>query len=418
MVRTVVDNVRDWSDGAGSSRVLVFGDKAPSAFAAFANGVIARAVDLGDTHSHGGHIGEWNVPVLLSGLNMADHPISGKELITAWVAGAEWGVREQVTTHLQYHTKTMPGELAGSRFAAVSLAKMLGLTKEQIWAAVGMVFSCHSQSEQQKYNEGAENVRLQHGFAGTTSVEAVSLARSGVTAIKGVYMGQGGLLKNIKHGDLESPGLLTEDLGKRWIWREELTMKPYAGCKYNHAPSYGLLSMMKEHGFGWQDIENAHFTVSAGARCTIEPAGEKWHPVKPSQALFSNPYNTAYTVITGDCFLEAHTPDVIAARMASPEFQELMPRLTYEVDESLPPFDYFPIKVTLKDGRVFSKVESSVPGNVNDPMSWEQLESKFWNCTRFSAVDLGKEKYQTIIDLCRRLEELDDVRVLLDAMMP
>lgn len=416
-VPDVVEQVKEWG-GTGNGKVLVYGDSVPAPFAAFANGTISRACDMGDTHNKGGHIGEWVIPAMMSGLNLTDQKKSGKDFITAFVGGAEWGAREHVCVHLQYHTKESPGECAGSRYATGSLAKLLGLNKDQIWAAQGMAFSAKPQSEQQKYNEGSPMVRVQHGYVCADAIKHVTLAQKGVTSIKGIYMGEGGLLKNIKHGDMESPDFLTDDLMKRWVWREEVTMKPYAGCKYNHTPICGLLNIMEEHGFTWQDIEEAHFTVSNGARCTIEPANEKWNPQTPAEAMFSNPYSVAYAAITGDCFLDAYDPEIIAEKTAAPEFKDLMPRLTYDVDMSLPPFDDYPITVTLKDGRKFSKVESMLLGNVKNPMTWEQIEHKFWNCTKSSAVDLGQEKYQKIIEICKNLENMDDMNVLLEAMTP
>lgn len=408
-VPEVMAQTREWSNG-GSSKVVVFGDAMPPPIAALANGTIARACDMGDTHNTGGHICEWVIPSLLTGLGMTDKKISGKEFITAFVGGAEWGAREHVTIHLQFHTNITPGECAGSRYATAALGKMLSLNKEQLWNAQGIVYSAHPQSEQQKYNEGMPMVRLQHGYVCADAVKSVSLARRGVAGVKGIYMGLGGLLKNVKHGDIESPEFLYEGLGSRWVWREEVTMKPYAGCKYNHTPIYGLLKMMKEYNFTWRDIEKAHFTISAGARCTVEPAEVKWNPKTPAEALFSNPYAVAFAAITGDCFLDAFEEDVVHEKMASPEFKELMPRLTYTVDPTIPtPFDNYPITVTLKDGREFSRVENMLLGNTVNPMTWEQIEHKFWNCTKYSAIDLGKEKYQKIIDFCKNLDNIDDV---------
>lgn len=418
-VPTAIELVREWAgDCTGEGRILVYGDKVPVPFAAFANGTIARACDMGDTHNKGGHICEWIVPALMSGISMTDQKISGKDFLTAFIAGAEWGAREHVCIHLQYHTTITPGECAGPRYATAALAKMLGLNKDQIWSAQGMAYGARPMSEQQKYNEGTPMVRLQHGYVCADAVKSVSLAAKGVDGIKGIYMGEGGLLKNIKHGDMESPDFLTADLGKRWVWREEVTMKPYAGCKYNHTPICGLLNMMKEHNFTWKDIESVHYTVSAGCKCTIEPADVKWHPTTPAEALFSNPYSVAYAAITGDCFLEAYEQETIDKCMASPEFQDLMPRLSYTVDPSLPPFDNYPIEVVLKDGTTYNHVEDKLLGNVVNPMTWEQIEHKFWNCTRHSAVDLGKEKYDKIIEYCKNLEQLDDMRDLLAVLVP
>ena len=49
-------------------------------------------------------------------------------------------------------------------------------------------------------------------------------------------------------------------------------------------------------------------------------------------------------------------------------------------------------------------------------MSWDEVEHKFWNATRFCAVDLGKEQYREIIRICKNLEQIEDMRELADAM--
>lgn len=113
----------------------------PVPLAGFVNGVMARSLDMGDTGVRGGHICEWIIPALMTYLAGANEPISGKQFITAFAAGAEWGAREHVTTHLQYHTIIPPGECAGSRYAITALAKMLNFDKEQIWNAAGMAFT-------------------------------------------------------------------------------------------------------------------------------------------------------------------------------------------------------------------------------------------------------------------------------------
>jgi 2-methylcitrate dehydratase PrpD len=177
--------------------------------------------------------------------------------------------------------------------------------------------------------------------------------------------------------------------------------------------------MMDEQKFTWQEIEKVHFTVSNGARCTIEPAEIKWNPSTAAEALFSNPYIVAFAATTGDCFLDAFDDKVVKEKMSNPEFCGLMKRLYFDADDSIPtPFDNYPITVTLKDGRQFSKVENMLPGNVINPMSWEQIEHKFWNCMKYAAMDLGEEKYEKIIDICKHLDEITDMKELLAVVLP
>ncbi len=417
-VAQTMNYVRSMAD-SGKARVAVYGDALPPTLAAYANGVIARAVDLGDTGVTGGHICEWIAPTLLAYLSYTDQKISGKELITAFAAGAEWGAREHTCMRLQYNTTTSPGECGGSRYATIFLAKLAGLNKDQIWDAAGMSFQAHAATTQQKYNEGTPDVRLQHGYIASDAITAVELVKQGLPSVHGIYMGVGGMMKNCCHDDIYDPDFLTADLGKKWVWKDNITNKLYGGCYYNHTPIYGILNLMKDHGIAKEDIESIHITTSMGCRCTTNPIEEKQYPRTPEEALFSNPYAATYAIFTGDCFIDAFHEDNYEKMMADPEFVDFMKKFSYTATpEITTAFDNYPIEITLKDGRKFSKVEGDLPGNQKNPMTWEQAIAKFEKVQKFSAVDLGKAKYDKVIEICRNLENVDDVRVLFEAMVP
>lgn len=232
-------------------------------------------------------------------------------------------------------------------------------------------------------------------------------------------MGHGALLKHIAHHDLESPDFLTDDLGKRWVWREGITQKMYTGCYYNHTPLWGVISLMKEHGIKGEDVEKIHVVTSAGGITVHTPIEKKYNPEHVEQAMWSSPYTMTQAVFTGDCFIDAFQPETFEKNMSDPEFTDFMHRITYECDPSIvTPFDNYPITITLKDGRVFSKVENALPGNQANPLTWDQVISKYEKCAKFGATDLGKEKRQKAIEICMNLEKLDDVRPLFDTMVP
>lgn len=417
-VDVVMDSVRSWG-ATGNGRVLVFGDRLPETLAAYANGVMARSVDLGDTGVTGGHICEWILPALLSGIEKADKPVSGKEFITAFSAGAEWGAREHTTIRLQYNNNLVPGECGGSRYATVALAKMYGFDKEQIWDAAGMSYCSHTMTTQQKYEEGTPDARLQHGYVNSDALQICDLVKRGLKSVHGIYMGTAGLMKSIRHKNIESPDLLTEDLGKRWIWRDNITNKLYAGCYYNHTCVYGTLAVMRENNIKKEDIKSIHYITSHNGEHTWAPEEQKFNPKTPEGAMFSTPYSVAYAVFNGDCFLDAYKPEAFKASMSNPEFVEFMNLMSQETDESnKKAFDDYTVVVTLKDGRVIKRFIGDTPGNQACPMNWEQVIEKFWKSTKFSAVDLGEEKYNKVIDICKNMENIDDMRCLLYAMTP
>lgn len=419
-MKEVRESVCSWGvNGFGKGKILVFGDKLPETLAAFANGVMARAVDMGDTGVLGGHICEWIVPTLLSGLERAERPVSGKEFMTAFAAGAEWGTREHTTIRLQYNNNLVPGECAGSRYATVALGKMYGFHKEQIWDAAGMSYCAHTMTTQQKYTEGTPDARLQHGYVAADALQITDLVRRGLKSVHGIYMGTAGLLKSICHDNIESPDLLTKDLGKRWMWHENVTNKLYAGCYYSHTPIYGVVSLMKEMGIGKENIEKIHCITSQAGAHVWEPKISKYAPKTPEAAMFSAPYGITQAVFYGDCFLDAYKPENFGKNIKDPEFTAFMNCITQEVDESIQStFDDYYIEITTKDGHTYKKQECNTPGNQKNPVTWEQVEEKFWKCTKFSAVDLGEEKYKKVIEICKNLENIEDMKCLVATMTP
>lgn len=419
VVRKTMEVIRQWAPaGSGKGRVVLYGDSLPPIVSAFANGTIARICDLGDAHQFGGHITEWVVPALLSALPLAEGKVSGKEFITAFAAGAEWGIREQTNYQLQNHIKDTPGECGGNRFATGAIAKLLGLNKEQIWAAQGIAYEINPIGEQQKYNEGVPTMFLQHGYACSNAIKSVTLARNGLTGVKGIYMGLGGQLKIMKW-DCIGPDFLTKDLGKEWVWMDD-TMKAFAGCKYSHPTMYGVLRMMGQHQFTWQDIQTIDFTVSSGCRVTLDPHETKWNPSNQHEAVFSNPYSVAYAAVYGDLTILAFQDEEVRKNMANPEFKALMDHITYTVDpQAVPhPFEGYRMHMVLKDGREINHVESDVPGNPRNPMTWEQVKRKFMVGTKISAVDLGNDRYEKIMSFCEHMDEAEDMNELMELLVP
>lgn len=117
--------------------------------------------------------------------------------------------------------------------------------------------------------------------------------------------------------------------------------------------------------------------------------------------------------------MDAYKPSAFRKNMEDPAFVSLMNRITQESDHSLTStFDGYYVIITTKDGKKYKKLESNTPGNQKNPVTWEQVINKFWKSTKFSAVDLGEEKYNRIIFLCKNIEKIEDMRTLLYTLLP
>ena len=84
-----------------------------------------------------------------------------------------------------------------------------------------------------------------------------------------------------------------------------------------------------------------------------------------------------------------------------------------EIDKLYPEAIPNRVVVRLRDGRV---VESRVDyplGHPRRPMSWKDVESKF---RRLVSPYMTKERVETVIQLVKSLENIDDVYELIDAL--
>ncbi|BBF69944.1 MmgE/PrpD family protein [Sphingomonas bisphenolicum] len=410
----IAAQVAEWG-GAPQATVLVHGHKVPAPMAAFANGVMARAIDMGDVHETGGHVTEWNVPAMLSVLGIAAGPVSGRDFLTAYVTGAEVGVRASAALNLvRYHTTWgMPGEWNGPLCAAASVAHILGLNADETWNAMGMAYTVHGMSEYNKYSEGTQMARVQHSFAGDTAVKAALLTRRGVTAPRGIFQGvPSGILRHVAWDDVR-PELLTDDLGTRWQLAEGLSMKPYSACKFTHSFIASTVAIIQGQGLDWRDIDRIDCVGSNSARMTFEPAAAKWNPRSVPEAMFSAPYTIATAAISGGFFLQ----DLHVDRIMDEERRALMQRVHIMADPAhADQFEGFPVTITLTDGRRFTHVTPYVKGHSRNPMDWDDLADKLGRCAPFAAVALPQSKLDKLVALCRAMEEVEDMRDVLTLM--
>jgi 2-methylcitrate dehydratase PrpD len=412
----IADQVAEWG-GAPQATVLVHGHKVPAPMAAFANGVMARAIDMGDVHETGGHVTEWNLPAMLSVLGIAETPVDGKAFLTAYIVGAEVGVRASAALNLvRYHTTWgMPGEWNGPLCATASVARLLGLGSDATWNAMGMAYTVHGMSEYNKYSEGTQMARVQHSFAGDTAVKAVLLTRLGVTAPRGIFQGvPSGILRHIVWDDVK-PELLTEALGQHWQFAEGLSMKPYSACKFTHSFIASMIAIMQDQSLDYRDIERIDCIGSESSRMTFEPAAAKWNPRNVPEAMFSAPYTIATAAMTGDFFLS----DLRSEAILAADRRALMRRVSIVADPAhADAFEGFSVTITLKDGRRFNHVTPYVKGHTRNPMTWDDLAEKLHRCAPFAARKLAREKLERLVILCREMERVTDMGEILQCLIP
>ena len=145
------------------------------------NGTLSHALDYDDTHfAHIGHPSVAVLPAVLAVAEEVDAPL--EDAVTAATIGVEASIHTGLWLgrgHYQvgYHQTAT----AGAFGATLATARLLGLDKAEIRAALGL---CASMASGLKAQFGTMGKPLNAGLAARTGVEATLWAQSGMTATK------------------------------------------------------------------------------------------------------------------------------------------------------------------------------------------------------------------------------------------
>ncbi len=160
-------------------------------WAAWANGVAVRELDFHDTflaadYSHPGD----NIPALVAVAQQAG--ASGADLVRGIVTAYEVQINLVRRISLHKHKIDHVAHLAPA--VAAGLGTMLGLTKEQIYHAVGQALHTTTATRQSRKGEISSWKAHAPAFAGKVAVESIDRAMRGETSPAPIYEGEDGVI--------------------------------------------------------------------------------------------------------------------------------------------------------------------------------------------------------------------------------
>jgi 2-methylcitrate dehydratase PrpD len=386
--------------GTGASSILDQGFRKTSApGAAFANGAFAHAFEFDNLRqpSTGVHPG---ATVLTGALAAAEEAkVSGKELITAFVAGLECMFRIAAAAHhtsekLGFHA---PG-ITGVFGSAVAASKVMKLSPRQITMAMGIGGSfCSGLLAFVKSGQGGMVKRIHMGRAAEGGVTAANLAARGFEGPEVILEGKYGVLDVFaRDPDLAA---ITSDLGTRWETLT-ITFKTFPCHVTSQSPVQALLTLRTQNKFAPEDVENILIEVSDKVLSHhANPA-----PQDVATAQYSLPFTIALALYRdpGDpqAFLDGPNQN--------PAILELAKRVTlapYAKDGPNNNDMACRLNISLKDGRKLKIARTDFEGTTTSPLTRERLEQKFLKLS--STVMAEKPR----AELLARLNALEDQKV-------
>lgn len=404
--------------GAGQATAVGLEEPLPAVWAAFVGGVLAHSLDYDDTHLPS--ILHPSASVVPAALAAAERSGAGGAAVTTAIAtGLEITVRigmagyDRTTndsvffTHGQHATS-----ICGTLGSAAAASLVAGGDATDVANAMAVAASMASGIIEANRTGGTVK-RLHCGWAAHAGVSAALLVHHGFTGPPTALEGRFGLFEAFLHG-AEDTGGVTADLGVVWAV-PGIFFKPYPANHFTHC-GIDAARRLRAGGLRPDEVDTAELRVATSTVRTIgEPLEVKQRPQTGYQAQFSGPYTVAAGLLGGGG-LAVNLDDFTDALAQDPARRALMARITVTGDpdcDAIYPL-HFPavLTVTTTDGRVLEERVLVNRGSPDDPLSDDELATKFRdNAGRWLDAEATTRVQQAVADL-DRIEVAELMRLL------
>ncbi|MEK9812946.1 MAG: MmgE/PrpD family protein, partial [Bordetella sp.] len=247
--------------------------------AAMANAAASHAVEQDDLHN--ASVLHPATVVFPPALAIAQAlGASGREFLTACVAGYEVGIRVGEflgrSHYKTFHTTATAGTLA----AAAAVGHLLKLSPLQMLHAFGSA-GTQAAGLWAFLRDAADSKQLHTAHASGGGLMAALMAEKGLTGALDILTGKQGMAQGMSTDS--NPDKLTHRLGERWALMET-SFKYYASCRHTHPTVDALLRVLNEQQLKPSDIQAVVARVHQGA---LDVLGPVTNPQTVHQSKFS-----------------------------------------------------------------------------------------------------------------------------------
>ena len=383
-------------------RSTVFGTslRVHAPMAALANGVFAHSFEMDNlvSPSVGIHPGASLLPPALAVAEEGE--ISGREFITAFVAGfevlhrigdASLGTIEK----LGFHSPGVTGPFGG----AIAAGRLLNLNVEQMTNALGIAGSLSSGVLEFARSGGGTVKRLHLGHGAQSGVTAALLARDGFSSPATILEGKFGFLNVFcRDGD---PKRLTAGLREQWK-TTHLMFKRYSCHITAHVPVTALVGLKSRYGFVGNDVES--IVVAGGEKMLSH------HNITEPGDIPTAQYSTPFCVALA-CYADPRDPGAFSeAALNDPAIRNLCRKVNLALLQPVHTGNPLASRVTvrLKDGREVKEESEHFPGMPQQPLDRMALREKFETIT----AGVRQCRPSPLFDVIATLETVTDIKTV------
>ena len=321
--------------------LLVDGRSVGAVGAAFANGVLANALDFDDGHRlTKGHPGAVIIPAVLAAAQRADATVT--ELLEAMVVGYEVSIRAGIALHdrdRSYHASGAWGGLG----AAAAAARLLKLDGAATVAAMSLAEYHAPIAPIMRSCADPQMTKDACAWGAAVGVSSALLAAHGFTSVRGEFL------------DAE-----LDDLGRRWRL-EELYIKAYPCCRWSQGAIVAALQATGTRTLTPDEVRHVRVRTFAAADGLAKVV-----PETTEEAQYSLLWPVACVLVRGRFGVaEALGP------FTDPGVRAMFELVEIEVDPALtaefPGRRLTAVEIDLVDGERLAAGPLEAPGEPDDP---------------------------------------------------
>jgi 2-methylcitrate dehydratase PrpD len=376
--------------------------------AALINGTQVQGFELDDVHRDGVlHCGAVVLPALIA-VAESHTPMSGRDFLTAAIAGYEIGPRVgrcmgQEHIGQGWHS----GATLGVFSAAAGAARGLKLDPEQTVHALGIAGTQAAGLMAAQY--GAMVKRMHAGRSSQSGLYGALLAKAGFTGIRDVFEAPyGGFCTTFSRStDRFNLDALSAGLGSEWE-AMRVALKFYSCVGSNHTTLDAIGDIRKRRPFTLSELGRI---VVHGSRVTADHVGWPYKPEGLTSAQLNLPYCVATLLLEGDVFVDQFTEEAVADRGR----MELSRKVEVIEDPAITARGaryrhMVRVDVHLSDSSVHSETREAPRGSEHSFAPAEDIVNKFRKLTR---TTMPKDQQEALIAAMLKVETLSDMRELI-----
>ena len=387
--------------GKEQATIIGWGEKTNSPLATLMNSLLIRALDYNDIYweQDPSHPSDISPAVLSTGEFMKKN---GKEVLVGIIIAYELemrlclaafpGVRE-----IGWHHATL------TQFVSPVVAgKMLGLSKKEIVAAIGISGSSHLTLGGVVAGHLTNMKNAADSFAVEAGVRAALLASKGYTGPVEVFEGKEGLFEVLNKVKWNKD-VLTKGLGEEFLINQ-CGYKAFPTEALTHQPITAAIEVMKENNLDPKEIKEVLVeTTTRGADILSDPS--KYKPTTKETADHSLPYCIAVAVAKGNVLPSDFEDDTLRDPFVWSLLDKIKVVANPEIDALFPKVKRAIVTIKTPKGE-YKKQEDFAKGQPERPLSEEELISKF---KANAEKKVSSSKIEDIIKATQELENIDEI---------